>query len=59
MQVLNGLFRKCQCCFAGLGIVQEYIVIRLGRKRVNFVNSLTLCGVCYMGSKDEDAVKYF
>ncbi len=33
--------------------------IRLGRKGVNFGNSLTASGVCYMGSKDEDVVKYF
>ncbi len=35
------------------------ICSRLGRKRVNFGNSLTAAGVCYMGSKDEDVVKYF
>ena len=33
--------------------------IRLGRKGVNFGDSLTTSGVCYMGSKDEDGVKYF
>ncbi len=33
--------------------------IRLGRKEVNFGSSLTAAGVCYMGSKDEDLVKYF
>ncbi len=32
---------------------------RLGRKGVNFGNSLTAAGVCYTGSKDEDVVKYF
>ncbi len=32
---------------------------RLGRKGVNFGNSLTASGVCYTGSKDEDVVKYF
>ncbi len=32
---------------------------RLGRKGVNFGNSLTASGICYMGSKDEDVVKYF
>ncbi len=36
-----------------------YINIRLGRKGVNFGNSLTASGVCYMGSKNEDVVKYF
>ncbi len=35
------------------------VYIRLGRKGVNFGNSLTVAGVCYMGSKDEDVVKYF
>ncbi len=33
--------------------------IRLFRKGVNFGNALTSSGVCYMGSKDEDGVKYF
>ncbi len=33
--------------------------IRLGRKGVNFGNSLMATGVSYMGSKDEDVVKYF
>ncbi len=33
--------------------------IRLGRKGVNFGNSLMVAGVCCMGSKDEDVVKYF
>ncbi len=32
---------------------------RLGRKGVNFGNSLMASGVCYTGSKDEDVVKYF
>ncbi len=36
-----------------------YGCVRLGRKGVNFGNSLTAAGVCYMGSKDEDVVKYF
>ncbi len=35
------------------------LCIRLGRKGVNFGNSLTATGVCYMGSKAEDIVKYF
>ena len=33
--------------------------IRLGRKGVNFGNSPMVSGVGYMGSKDEDVVKYF
>ncbi len=33
--------------------------IRLGQKGVNFGNSLMAAGVCYMGSKDEDVIKYF
>ncbi len=36
-----------------------YVCIRLGRKGVNFGNSLMVSGVCYMDSKDEDVVKYF
>ncbi len=36
-----------------------YTHIRLGRKGVNFGNLLMAAGVCYMGSKDEDVVKYF
>ena len=35
------------------------VCIRLGRKGVNFGKSLIPSGVCYMGSKDEDVVKYF
>ena len=35
------------------------VCIRLGGKGANFGNSLTVSGVCYMGSKDEDVVKYF
>ncbi len=36
-----------------------HVHIRLGRKGVNFGNSLTGSGVCYMRSKDEDVIKYF
>ncbi len=36
-----------------------YVCIRLGQKGVNFGNSLMVSGVCYMGSKDEDVVKFF
>ncbi len=32
---------------------------KLGPKGVNFGNSLTGSGICYMGSEDEDVVKYF
>ncbi len=32
---------------------------RLGRKGVNFGNSLSVAGVFYRGSKDEDVVEYF
>ena len=35
------------------------IYIRLGRKGANFGNSLTAAGVCCLGSRDEDVVKYF
>ncbi len=37
----------------------EHIQIKLGQKGVSFGNSLMASGVCYMGSKDEDIVKYF
>ena len=37
----------------------QYIYTRLGRKGVNFGNSLMAAGVCYMGSRDEDVDKYF
>ncbi len=33
--------------------------VMLGRKGVNFGNSLTAAGVRYVSSKDEDVVKYF
>ncbi len=35
------------------------LYIGLGWKGVNFRNSLTAFGVCYIGSKDKDVVKYF
>ncbi len=37
----------------------QYVCIRLGRKGANFGNSLTAAGVCCLGSRDEDVVKYF
>ncbi len=37
----------------------KYMHIRLGQKGVNFGNSLTVSGVCYMGAKNEDVAKYF
>ncbi len=40
-------------------IYLSILYIRLGQKGVNFGNSLMASGVCYIGSKDEDVVKYF
>ncbi len=37
---------------------EYYVYCRLGQKGVNFGNSLMASRVCYMGSKDEDVVKY-
>ncbi len=46
--------------FSRIGLSNTVILyIRLGQTGVNFGDSLPASGVCYMGSKDEDVVKYF